>query len=194
MSSLELHLHLGTAWSRFRPRAEWGAGWGQWRLFLLAGCSAPRKKERGSKALGTTGCGVGPQRLALPLGRTDPGLQGEMEGSWEEAPLGGLGEGFHLLSHSSTPRVLHLSAFHVPHLWALPWPPWSARAGAGCWWTVEAESSLGACKQVEKLPSASVERKWAVVSQELWGGGGSFSRSRQSGACPEEHPLSPEPV
>ena len=31
VSSLELYLHLGTAWSRFRPQADWGAGWGQRR-------------------------------------------------------------------------------------------------------------------------------------------------------------------
>lgn len=64
VSSLELHLHLGTAWSRFRPQAEWGAGWGQWRLFLLAGCSAA-PREGGARPWAPRGVGCGPLRLAL---------------------------------------------------------------------------------------------------------------------------------
>lgn len=131
MSFLELHLHLGTAWSRFRPRAEWGAGWGQWRLFLLAGCSAPRK-EGGARLWAPQGVGCGPQRLALSHSEADrSACRGDGGGAGKRLLLGGLEKASTCLATLLPPRVLHLSAFHVPHLWALPWPPWSARAGAG---------------------------------------------------------------
>lgn len=112
MSSLELHLHLGTAWSSFRPQAEWGAGWGWWRLLLLAGCSAVRREgEQGRGHHGVWGADRGASRApcseadrsACRFMMTVPCRGDRWRGSWEEASLGGLGEGS--LGHPSSPHV-----------------------------------------------------------------------------------------
>lgn len=68
VSSLELYLHLGTAWSRFRPQAD-GC-----RLGTVEAVPAGRvlccSEGGGSKAVGTTGCGVRtPAPCAVPTQR-----------------------------------------------------------------------------------------------------------------------------
>lgn len=196
VSSLELHLHLGTAWSRFRPQAEWGAGWGWWRLLLLAGCSAVRREGgHGRGHHGVWGADRGAScapcsevdRSACRCVVTAPCRGDRWRGSWEEALLGGLGEG--LLGHPSSP---HVSSTPQPSmrctsvLCCVLIPVVPPRAGAGvCRWTVDAESSLGACKQVKKLLSGSRsalwKRKLAVMSQELRVVGGSFGQAGSLG-------------
>lgn len=98
VSFLELHLHLGTAWSCFRPQAEWGAGWGRWRLLLLAGCSAVRREgEQGRGHHGVWGVDRGTSRApcseadrsACRLVVTAP-CRGEGGGAAKRLLLGGL--------------------------------------------------------------------------------------------------------
>lgn len=66
VSFLELHLHLGTAWSRFRPQAEWGG-----RLGTVEAAPAGRvlccSKGGGARPWTPRGVGCGPRRLARSL-------------------------------------------------------------------------------------------------------------------------------